>query len=116
MVATGTSPAQSGPLEKLKEFRRDMSPTQWLQTKLMFASILLLHVIGFGVFILFVVPGHYKGPGHRGVGPRLHARAPSRLRRRPHLGHRQHHPQADERGEEAAQRGLLLLPRPLDAS
>ena len=63
MVATSTPPAQSGPLEKLKEFRRDMTPTQWLQTKLMFASILLLHVIGFGVFIVFVVPHHYKGLG-----------------------------------------------------
>ena len=29
----------------------------------MFASILLLHVIGFGIFIAFVVPGHYKGLG-----------------------------------------------------
>jgi len=38
-----------------------MTPVQWLQTKLMFASILLLHVIGFGVFIVFVVPNHYKG-------------------------------------------------------
>ncbi|MGO9855350.1 MAG: HoxN/HupN/NixA family nickel/cobalt transporter [Acidimicrobiales bacterium] len=63
MVATSTPPAQSGPVEKLREFRRDMSPTQWLQTKLMFASILLLHIIGFGVFIIFVVPGHYKGLG-----------------------------------------------------
>jgi high-affinity nickel-transport protein len=40
-----------------------MTPTQWLQTRLMFASILLLHVIGFGVFIVFVVPNHYKGLG-----------------------------------------------------
>jgi high-affinity nickel-transport protein len=29
----------------------------------MFAVILLLHVVGFGIFILFVVPGHYKGLG-----------------------------------------------------
>ena len=29
----------------------------------MFASILALHVIGFGVFIVFVVPYHYKGLG-----------------------------------------------------
>ena len=63
MVATSTPPAQSGPIEKLREFRRDLSPTQSLQTKLMFASILLLHIIGFGVFIIFVVPGHYKGLG-----------------------------------------------------
>jgi high-affinity nickel-transport protein len=29
----------------------------------MFSSILALHVIGFGIFIAFVVPGHYKGLG-----------------------------------------------------
>ena len=63
MVASSGVPTQSGPVEKLREFRRDMSPTQWLQTKLMFASIVLLHVIGFGVFFIFVVPGHYKGLG-----------------------------------------------------
>ena len=63
MVAISGVPAQSGPVEKLREFRRDMSATQWLQTKLMFASILLLHVIGFGVFFVFVVPAHYKGLG-----------------------------------------------------
>src|ERR1700734_3605095 len=57
------SPPSSGPLGKVKEFRRGMTPIQWLQTKLMFASILLLHVIGFGVFIVFVVPNHYKGLG-----------------------------------------------------
>jgi nickel/cobalt transporter (NiCoT) family protein len=63
MVAISGVSTQSGPVEKLREFRRDMSPTQWLQTKLMFASILLLHIIGFGIFIVFVVPGHYKGLG-----------------------------------------------------
>ncbi|MGD0394451.1 MAG: HoxN/HupN/NixA family nickel/cobalt transporter [Acidimicrobiales bacterium] len=60
---TSAAPTPSGPLEKLKEFRRGLSPTQWLQTKLMFASILLLHLVGFGVFILVVVPSHYKGLG-----------------------------------------------------
>ena len=29
----------------------------------MFGIILLLHVLGFGIFIAFVVPGHYKGLG-----------------------------------------------------
>ncbi|MGA3148726.1 MAG: HoxN/HupN/NixA family nickel/cobalt transporter [Acidimicrobiales bacterium] len=57
------APTPAGPLEKLKEFRRGLSPTQWMQTKLMFASILLLHVVGFGVFIVLVVPSHYKGLG-----------------------------------------------------
>ena len=62
----GTSsefPTRSGPMGKLMEFRRGMTATQWLQTKLMFASILLFHVVGFGVFIVFVVPNHYKGLG-----------------------------------------------------
>ena len=29
----------------------------------MFLSIVVLHVVGFGVFLVFVVPGHYKGLG-----------------------------------------------------
>ncbi|MGP0029060.1 MAG: HoxN/HupN/NixA family nickel/cobalt transporter [Acidimicrobiales bacterium] len=58
-----TAPISSGPIGKIREFRRDLSPTQSLQTKLMFGSILLLHVIGFGVFIAFVVPSHYRGLG-----------------------------------------------------
>ena len=63
VVATSEIRTGSGPLEKIKEFRRGMTPGQWLQTKLMFLSILALHVIGFGVFIIFVVPNHYKGLG-----------------------------------------------------
>jgi len=55
--------AELGPWGKIKEFRRELTPTQWLQTKLMFLSIILLHVVGFGVFFLFVVPQHYKGLG-----------------------------------------------------
>jgi nickel/cobalt transporter (NiCoT) family protein len=63
VVATSEIRTGSGPLEKIKEFRRGMTPGQWLRTKLMFLSILMLHVIGFGVFIIFVVPNHYKGLG-----------------------------------------------------
>ena len=63
MASVSDVSAGSGPLAKLKQFRSDMAPGQWLQTKLMFASIVLLHVIGFGVFIVFVVPDHYKGLG-----------------------------------------------------
>ena len=63
MDAVISAPNKRGPLGTVTEFRRGLSPTQWLQTKLMFASILLLHIIGFGVFIAFVVPGHYKGLG-----------------------------------------------------
>ena len=63
MTTVSDASTQSGPLGKIKEFRRDLTPTQWLQTKLMIASIILLHAVGFGVFIVFVVPEHYKGLG-----------------------------------------------------
>jgi high-affinity nickel-transport protein len=43
--------------------RAAFSPDDWRRTRWMFASILALHVIGFGIFIVFVVPGHYKGLG-----------------------------------------------------
>jgi nickel/cobalt transporter (NiCoT) family protein len=48
---------------RLAKFRLSMDPRQWRQIRWMFASIILLHVIGFGVFIAFVVPQHYKGLG-----------------------------------------------------
>ncbi len=50
-------------LEGWREFRGSLTPAEWLRTKLMFASILLLHVLGFGIFFAFVVPAHYKGLG-----------------------------------------------------
>ena len=55
--------ASTGPWEKLREFRRDLTPTQRRQTTLMFGSIVALHVLGFGVFFAFVVPAHYRGLG-----------------------------------------------------
>ena len=44
----------------------------------------------------------------------LHARDAPRVRRRPHLGDRQHDAQADVRGQAAAERRLLVLARALD--
>src|SRR6202050_4612839 len=41
----------------------ELTPGERRRTGLMFASIAALHVIGFGVFIAFVVPSHYKGLG-----------------------------------------------------
>jgi high-affinity nickel-transport protein len=63
VVAASSVVVHTGPIAKIREFRRDMTRTQWLQTKLMFASIMVLHVIGFGTFLVFVLPGHYKGLG-----------------------------------------------------
>ncbi len=42
---------------------RALTPRERLRTGMMFAAILALHVVGFGVFMLFVVPSHYKGLG-----------------------------------------------------
>jgi high-affinity nickel-transport protein len=54
---------QSTPLGRLDTLKASLSPGDWRRTRWMFASILLLHLIGFGIFIIFVVPGHYKGLG-----------------------------------------------------
>jgi nickel/cobalt transporter (NiCoT) family protein len=48
---------------RLRQMRNSLSPGDWRRTKGMFGVILLLHVLGFGIFIIFVVPGHYKGLG-----------------------------------------------------
>jgi high-affinity nickel-transport protein len=53
----------SPPRGKVATLRASMDPRQWRQVGWMFASILLLHVIGFGIFIAFVVPQHYRGLG-----------------------------------------------------
>jgi high-affinity nickel-transport protein len=60
MATTLAPPREVG---RWKQFRQSLTPTQWLHTKLMVASIALLHAVGFGIFIAFVVPGHYKGLG-----------------------------------------------------
>jgi nickel/cobalt transporter (NiCoT) family protein len=53
----------AGPTGRLGQLRRALNPAEWRQVKWMMGSIILLHVVGFGVFIAFVVPGHYKGLG-----------------------------------------------------
>lgn len=40
-----------------------LSPAERLRAALMLATILALHVVGFAVFILFVVPSHFRGMG-----------------------------------------------------
>jgi nickel/cobalt transporter (NiCoT) family protein len=48
---------------RMESLRASLSPDDWRRTRWMFFSILMLHIIGFGIFIIFVVPGHYKGLG-----------------------------------------------------
>ena len=59
-MAVLESPRQVG---RLAMVRAAFSQDDWRRTRWMFASILALHIIGFGIFIIFVVPGHYKGLG-----------------------------------------------------
>ncbi len=51
------------PPTRRAQLRSALSPEEWRRANWMFASIAALHIIGFGVFIIFVVPGHYKGLG-----------------------------------------------------
>jgi len=51
------------PLGRIKQARGMLSPRDWRRAGGMAATILALHVIGFGIFIAFVVPDHYKGLG-----------------------------------------------------
>lgn len=40
-----------------------MTPAERRRVTLMYASIFGLHLLGFGVFIAFVIPAHYRGLG-----------------------------------------------------
>ena len=62
MVVLG-SPVTAAPAGRVARVRSWMAPSQWRQVSWMFLSIVALHVVGFGVFLAFVVPGHYKGLG-----------------------------------------------------
>src|ERR1700722_2091652 len=63
MVTIEVAPPIAPPVGRLAKLQRSFNPDEWRRARWMFASILALHVIGFGVFIVFVVPYHYKGLG-----------------------------------------------------
>jgi high-affinity nickel-transport protein len=52
---------------RLGRLRASFSPAERRRAAWMFASILALHVVGFGILLAFIVPYHYKGLGI-GVG------------------------------------------------
>ncbi len=54
---------RSGSFSYLRAVVSALSPQERARAALMFATILALHVAGFAVFILFVVPSHYRGLG-----------------------------------------------------
>jgi high-affinity nickel-transport protein len=59
-----TAPSFShSPLGRYRQVRASLSEEDRRRTTWMFISIVFLHALGFGVFIAFVVPGHYRGLG-----------------------------------------------------
>ena len=63
MTVTTSSVSPAPAATRIGRIRALLVPSAWRQVTWMFASIAAMHVIGFGVFIVFVVPGHYKGLG-----------------------------------------------------
>jgi high-affinity nickel-transport protein len=53
----------AAPRSRYESLKRAFSPREWRTISWMMATIVVLHVIGFGIFFAFVVPGHYKGFG-----------------------------------------------------
>ncbi len=54
---------RSGVLSYIAAIARDFTPRERVHATLMFVTILGLHLVGFAVFLLFVLPSHYKGLG-----------------------------------------------------
>ena len=52
-----------GILGYVLQVARMLTPQERRRSALMFTTIAVLHIVGFGIFLLFVVPSHYKGLG-----------------------------------------------------
>jgi nickel/cobalt transporter (NiCoT) family protein len=57
------SQARFGTIGYLVQVAKTLTPGERRRTGFMFLTIAALHIVGFGVFIAFVVPSHYKGLG-----------------------------------------------------
>jgi high-affinity nickel-transport protein len=62
-MATTTTGSSMRMKTMLRQSFRSMSPIERTRVIAMFAAVLFLHLLGFGVFIAFVVPHHYRGLG-----------------------------------------------------
>ena len=103
---------------RVRLIREALTAKEWARVGGMVATIITLWVVGFAM-LGAAAPHHYRMSANRDLrarnrDPRPHAWHAPRLRRRPHLGDRQHDPQVAQRGQAAAERRLLLLPRALD--
>ncbi len=58
-----TRPPSVGMGQMIRQSFAEMTPVEKRRVSGMYGSILLLHALGFFVFIAFVVPAHYKGFG-----------------------------------------------------
>jgi high-affinity nickel-transport protein len=63
MAGTDIDIAIAPSTSRIARIRASLTPAEWRRAWLMFGSIFLLHVIGFGVFLFLVVPQHYRGLG-----------------------------------------------------
>ena len=67
MSTPNTPPAtvhgRLGILSYVVQVAKDFTPRERIRAGLMFVTVAILHIVGFGVFILVVVPSHYKGLG-----------------------------------------------------
>ena len=103
---------------RLRVIRRRCRPPSGPGSPRCSPSSLAVNAAGWGIFVLYVLPHHfdYKGEGgsaglgvgHRRRDHRVVPRLPARVRRRPHLLHRQHDPQADGRRQAAPGTGFFF--------
>jgi high-affinity nickel-transport protein len=61
--APGAVHGRFGILSYILQVAKDFTPGERRRAVVMLAVVTALHVVGFGVFIIFVVPSHYKGLG-----------------------------------------------------
>ena len=62
-TSTPTSSGRFGILGYIVQVARALTPSERRRAGLMVGVIASLHILGFAIFILFVVPSHYKGLG-----------------------------------------------------
>jgi nickel/cobalt transporter (NiCoT) family protein len=53
----------TAPQGRYQSLKRAFNQREWRKITWMMVTIVALHVVGFGILIAFVVPGHYKGFG-----------------------------------------------------
>jgi high-affinity nickel-transport protein len=62
-ISSDGSSGRTGVLSCIAQVAKALTPRERRRAGLMFVTIALLHAVGFGIFIAFVVPSHYKGLG-----------------------------------------------------